>query len=184
MENTVPGFGYEQAVLQYPGLTPGGIGADDPALRARLAAAVGNVVFHITPDLPEFLIRGREREYFSWFLTKFATNTAAIDQACIDECVRCMSMPGALRCTLGYTRACLQDGEEFRGAIAERGELTIPVLAIGADNSLGEYTALSVAHVAKRLERDIVPDAGHWVADEQPRWVAERLLRFFASHAS
>ncbi len=182
MENLVPGFGYEQAVLQYPGLIPSSPGADDPALQARRAASVGNVVFHITPDLPEFLIRGHEREYFGWFLTHLATNTAALDSACIDECVRCLSMPGALRATLGYTRACFQDGEDNRRAVAEHGKLTIPVLAMGAQYSLGENTAASLSQLATNLEADVVPDSGHWVADEQPQWVAERLMRFFNSH--
>ncbi len=157
-------------------------GADDPALRVRKAASVGHVVFHITPDLPEFLIRGHEREYFGWFLTHLATNTAALDSACIDECVRCLSMPGALRATLGYTRACFQDGEDNRRAVAEHGKLTIPVLAMGAQYSLGENTAASLSQLATNLEADVVPDSGHWVADEQPQWVAERLMRFFNSH--
>jgi pimeloyl-ACP methyl ester carboxylesterase len=88
----------------------------------------------------------------------------------------------AWRATLSYTRACFQDGEDNRRAVAEQGKLTIPVLAMGAQYSLGEHTAASLSQLATNLEADVVPDSGHWVADEQPQWVAERLMRFFSSH--
>jgi pimeloyl-ACP methyl ester carboxylesterase len=181
MENLVPGFGYEQAVLQYPGLSPSAPAPADPGALARKAASVGHVIFHITPDLPEFLIAGREREYFGTFMTSIAANTAAIDAACIDECARCLSMPGALRATLGYTRAYFTDADDNRKAVAERGKLAIPVLAMGGEYSLGTRTAATLERVAESIEADAVPGAGHWVADEAPQWLADRLIRFFTA---
>jgi pimeloyl-ACP methyl ester carboxylesterase len=67
------------------------------------------------------------------------------------------------------------------GAFAEHGKLTIPVLAMGGQYSLGEYTAAGVSQLAANLTSDVVPGAAHWVADEQPAWLADRLARFFAN---
>ena len=41
--------------------------------------------FHMTPDLPEALVQGREREYLSWFYEAFSWQRGAIAPADIDE---------------------------------------------------------------------------------------------------
>lgn len=142
---------------------------------------VNHVAFHMIPDLPEMLIRGREREYLTWFLTRLAYDVGAVTGAAIDECVRCLSMPGALRSTLGYTRAYFQDGQDNRAALAH-GRLAIPVLAMGGSASIGTATAASVRQVAVDVDEDVIPDCGHWAADEQPAWLATRLIRFLEAH--
>jgi pimeloyl-ACP methyl ester carboxylesterase len=60
--------------------------------------------FHMTPDLPEALVQGREREYLSWFYEAFSWQRGAIGPADIDEYVRCYSQPGALRAGFAYYR--------------------------------------------------------------------------------
>jgi pimeloyl-ACP methyl ester carboxylesterase len=53
--------------------------------------------FHMTPDLPEALVQGREREYLSWFYREFSWQPGAIGGEDIDEYVRTYAQPGALR---------------------------------------------------------------------------------------
>ena len=89
IENLVPGFGFEEAVQPIP--------VCDPQDVRFHTGGVNHVTFHMIPDLPEFLIHGREREYFTWFVTRNAYNTGAMDSDCVNEIVRCLSMPGALR---------------------------------------------------------------------------------------
>ncbi len=106
-----------------------------------------------------------------------AISSRAIDRETIDECVRCLSQPGALRATLGYSRALYQDAADNRLAIA-RVKLTLPVLAMGGDHAVGEGLGQAMKLVADRVETDVIPNCGHWASEEQPQWVSERLLRF------
>jgi len=50
--------------------------------------------FHMTPDLPERLVEGRERDYLAWFYREFCWQPNAIGQVDIDEYVRTYSQPG------------------------------------------------------------------------------------------
>ena len=68
--------------------------------------------FHMTPDLPEALITGRERIYLQWFYRTFAYDPCAIDAAAIDEFVRTYAQPGALRAGFAYYRAIGQDAAD------------------------------------------------------------------------
>lgn len=175
IENLVPGFGMEEAVRP--------ITSSDQSSVIFQTGGVNHFTFHLIPDLPEMLVQGREREYFSWFLSRIAYNTGAIDEAVINECVRCLSMPGALRATFGYSRAIYQDGEDNRAAIAAKGKMSIPVLALGAEHSVGDRCGESISLVAQNVEAELIPDCGHWATDEQPAWIAERVLRFLSRHA-
>jgi pimeloyl-ACP methyl ester carboxylesterase len=92
-----------------------------------------------------------------------------------------MSMPGALRCTLGYTRSYYQDALDNRRAVAD-GKLTLPVLALGGAASTSSRAADSLKEVALNVEADIIPNCGHWACEEQPEWLAHRILRFLEKH--
>ena len=59
--------------------------------------------FHITPDLPEALVQGRERLYLRWFYQTFAYFPGAIGEADLDEYVRTYSQPGAMRAGFAST---------------------------------------------------------------------------------
>ena len=63
-----------------------------------------------------------------------------------------------------------------------KGKLQIPVLALGAESGAGDRVRTSVMQVATNVEADIVPHCGHWVADEQPEWLAERIRTFLTAH--
>lgn len=78
---------------------------------------VFHFVFHRVPDLPEFLIAGKEREYLKHFFDKIVLNTAAITPADLDNYVA-YSQPGAIRAGLEVYRAFEQDAEENRECLA------------------------------------------------------------------
>ncbi len=65
--------------------------------------------FHITPDLPEALTKGREDIYLGWFYSNFAWKTDAFEQPAIDEYLRTYTQPGAMRAGFAYYRALPQD---------------------------------------------------------------------------
>ena len=141
--------------------------------------------FHMTPDLPETLVQGREREYLSWFYSEFSWQRGAIGEADIDEYVRCYSQPGALRAGFGYYRNIPQDQADNRAILASGFRLNMPVLALGGARTeargRGEEPLESLRMIASNVQGGVIPDCGHFIAEEQPALLAERLLAFLAA---
>jgi pimeloyl-ACP methyl ester carboxylesterase len=132
--------------------------------------------FHQTPDIPEVLTAGKEREYLSWFYTKFAYNPEAITEADIDEYVSHYSTPGGMRAGFEYYRAFpINVGQNKEHANVK---LPMPVLALG-----GEYTGNAALTSMKSLATDvrggIIPFSGHWIAEERPDFLIKELVKFF-----
>lgn len=138
--------------------------------------------FHLTADLPEALTAGRERLYLSWFYRTFGHRPDAISEADVDEYVRTYSQIGAMRAGFAYYRALPQDAADNRATVA-RFKLPMPVLAIGgaSGRGRGREPEESLRRVALRVQGDVVPDCGHWIPEEQPRYLAERLQEFFVN---
>ena len=150
---------------------------------ATLAAGFWHWLFHMQPDLPEALVSGREAAYLEWFFERWAWRRAAIDRETIDSYVRAFSRPGRLRAGFEDYRATLTDdlpADEESFAAGRR--LEMPVLALwGAQGLVG---GLPVAEIWREYATDVraeaIADCGHFVAEEQPAVVAERLRAFLA----
>ena len=140
--------------------------------------------FHMTPDLPEALVEGRERLYLSWFYREFCWQKDAISSADVDEYVRCYSQPGALRAGFGYYRNIPQDQADNRALLASGFRLPMPVLALGGARAeargRGCEPLESLRAIAFNVRGGAIADCGHFIPEEQPELLAERLLAFLA----
>ena len=106
--------------------------------------------FHMTPELPEALVQGREREYLGWFYREFCWQRGAIAQADVDEYVRCYSRPGALRAGFAYYRGH-PAGQGRQSALLDSGfRLPMPVLALGGGEDRGARPRRGAARVPAR----------------------------------
>ena len=138
--------------------------------------------FHHTPDLPEFLTAGRERAYLTWFYRNFAWKADAIGEEAIDEFTRCYSAPGGMRAGFAYYRAAAQDARDNRVWFEGGLRLEMPVLALGGEKheargrGMEPYECLKP--ICSNITGEVVPDAGHFLVEDQPEYVAERLVRF------
>ncbi len=135
--------------------------------------------FHQMPFIAEALTAGREREYLSWFY-KYAYNPEAITSEEIDEYVRCYQAPGAMKAGFEYYRSFPLTGEQSREH-AKR-PLAMPVLAYGGSHSMGTGPIENMKRVATNVTGGVVPECGHWVPDEQPQWIAEKILEFYKAN--
>jgi len=160
LDVVLPGYGLEDLVR----LSPDGWG-------------IWHFPFHASP-MGEFLIQGREREYMSWFFRNMAYAPAAIPAAHVDEYVRSYSQPGAMRAGLAYYSAFHQDGVQARAWGEEK--LKMPVLGIGGSASIGPMVGEKLREVADNVTSEVAPECGHWIPEEQPVWLAERLETFLA----
>ena len=57
-------------------------------------------------------------------------------------------------------------------------KLTMPVLSIGGDKSLGQPLGEQVKLVATDASVVVVKDSGHWIMEEQPKQTMDALVKF------
>ena len=123
--------------------------------------------------------------YLSWFLHNLAYNPAAITQAAINEYVSHYSAPGGMRAGFEYYRAFPQDA--IQNMNYSKTKLTMPVLALGGGyipTFGGNITMPTIIYAMKILAQNVtgitVPNAGHFIPEEQPDFVVNSLNKFFS----
>jgi pimeloyl-ACP methyl ester carboxylesterase len=123
--------------------------------------------FHMVPELPERLIRGRERYYLTRFLCgeELDCKKASIDEALVDEYVRAYSRPGRLTAGLELYRALPRDAQANRAQAGPR--ITMPVLALGGEQGIGTVPLEQLSRVADDVTGGVVPGVDHWVAEQR-----------------
>ena len=165
-----------------------------PGLPEWEESQLWHFAFQATPDMPEMLVSGREREYLSWFFAGEAFDPAAVTPEDLDEYLRTYRQPGALRAGFAYYRAFKQDALVNRAWADAGGKLEMPVYWLGglsATNQLpmgqaepagtGDLLARQLAPVAIDVSGDVLEECGHWMSTERPERVAEKLLAFFGA---
>jgi pimeloyl-ACP methyl ester carboxylesterase len=153
------------------------LGASSPISLPGLEDCCWWFSFHQTPDIPEALTAGKEREYLSWFYS-FAYNPEAITEADIDRYVSDYSAPGGMRAGFEYYRA-FPINEEQNKELANV-KLQMPVLALGGEYSFGTAVLTSMKTLATDVRGGVVPLSAHWIAEEQPDFLVEQLTTFFS----
>lgn len=135
--------------------------------------------FHMAPDFPEVLTKGRERAYIAAQIRAWSHKKSAISDAAIDEYARHYSGPGGMTAGFNYYRALREDAP-FVAPFLGR-PLAMPVLAIAGRFGVGPKLADALAPQASRLTRVIAEDSGHFVAEESPELFVAELTRFLAA---
>ncbi len=116
-------------------------------------------------DVNEALVRGREQIYFGAEYAQSA-GTALSDQVVKYYVERLASSPDALHGSFLSYRAIDVSSAQNQERKARR--LTLPVLAIGGGKGIGQGVASTMRLVANNVESHIIPESGHWVAEEAP----------------
>jgi pimeloyl-ACP methyl ester carboxylesterase len=133
--------------------------------------------FRFNGRTPELLVRGRERTYFEYFWNDLAAEkTRSLPEADRRAYAAAYSRPGRMRAGWAYFVSFQQAAKDF--AELSRTKLTMPVLAIGGDKSLGEALGAQMKVVATNVTVVVLKDAGHWIMEEQPKETREELVKF------
>ncbi|MEY3887060.1 MAG: hypothetical protein RL650_1152 [Pseudomonadota bacterium] len=137
--------------------------------------------FHSESDLPEALIEGREDIYLRHMFSKGGARPDAISEEAQTEYIRAYSQPGAMRAGFNYYREMTRNARDNKAFIAQ-GKLQMPILVYGGGNKLvgrAMYAVDSWQRVASNVRGGIAEGCGHWIPEERPAWVVERLMAFF-----
>jgi pimeloyl-ACP methyl ester carboxylesterase len=144
---------------------------------------VFHFVFHQVPDLPEFLIAGKEREYVKHFLDKIVYNGAAISPKDLDHYALAYSQPGAMRAGIEVYRAFEKDAEDNRIWLEEHGKLEVPSLLMMGEKFMLAESAQSMANECHQgAQVSIITESAHYIAEENPQDFVAGVLDFVAKH--
>src|SRR2546427_3035098 len=133
--------------------------------------------FRFNGEYPEKLVKGRERTYFEYFWNVLAADkTRSIPEADRKAYTEAYPKPGRMRAAWAYFASWPQLAKDF--AQISQTKLTMPVLSIGGDKSLGNELAAQVKLVAVNVTVVVLPDTGHWILEARPNETTDALIKF------
>ncbi len=128
------------------------------------------------PDM-ERLVAGRERIYLDRFWNEFSANPGRFSEASREHYARLYAMPGAMHAGFAQFAAFDQDALDNQAFLAQ-GKLTMPMLAVGGQKSFGPMMATVMRFAAEEVHECVIPDAGHWLMEEQPEATVKMVRTF------
>ena len=131
------------------------------------------------PD-EERLVAGRERIFLDRFYDELSANPAGIDERTRQHYAALYARPHAMHDAFEQFVAFPKDAVDNQTLLA-KGKLTMPVLAIGGSASYGASLAVELGYVATDVKSVVVPNAGHWLMEEQPAATMAAILEFLKS---
>ena len=160
-----------------PGISPSPPLFLPPALNPRL----WHLTFNQLPaEVNEALVRGREEIFFGAELDASA-GTKKLPDAVVSYYVESLAGdPEALRGSFELYRqfpAMIVQNEQRKSR-----RLTMPVLAIGGEQSGGAGVAETMMLVADDVQDVVLPGAAHWVAEQAPEELLAALTQFLAPY--
>ena len=118
------------------------------------------------PDM-ERLVAGRERIYLDRFWNEFSADPKHFSEASRVHYAKLYARPGAMHAGFAQFAAFDQDARDNQAFVA-KGKLTMPVLAVGGEKSFGPTMAVVMRSAATNVQEAVIPNAGHWLMEEQP----------------
>ena len=133
--------------------------------------------FRFNGPTPEALVQGRERMYFEHYWNNFAADkTRSLSEADRKAYAAAYARPGRMRGGWAYFVSFPQAAKDF--AQLSQTKLTMPVLAIGGEKSLGEFLGQQMKLVASDVTVVVLKDTGHWILEENPKETTDALVKF------
>ncbi|MGW5465571.1 alpha/beta fold hydrolase [Streptomyces sp. NPDC003996] len=158
-----------------------GISVSPPAFGPEwLNDRIWHIGFNRLATINELLVRGREDIFFGF---EFDINAVKkLPDYAVNYYISTLaSDPDALRGSFSFYRAfdtTLSQNVERQKA----GLLTMPVLAIGGAQSVGDGAGTTMKAAAQDVQTLVIPDCGHWVAEEAPDAMLTALTTFLAPY--
>ncbi len=183
------GVGFQYAA-RYPGEVVRYAHLDYPLPGPGLSAAqYRNLSWHIAfnqqPLIPEAVVHDDVRDYLALFYPQVAfggsafggsRTTAPFADAEIDEYARTYARPQVLHGGFELYRTLGQDELDNTAAAP----ITVPTMLMTAQGSLAAFRAINGPRMANLTRTVEVPQAGHWLVEENPAFVTTELLDFLA----
>ena len=144
-------------------------------------APVNNRLWHIpfcrVETLPEQLVKGREGIFFGY---EFEIQGGKPSEDAIAYYVALLSQPDMLAGSFGFYRAL--DATLAQNEQRKATRLTMPVLAIGGEQSYGAHVGDTMKLLGDDVQSVVIPDTGHWIAEDAPEAMLAALTAFLSPY--
>jgi pimeloyl-ACP methyl ester carboxylesterase len=133
--------------------------------------------FRFNGEYPERLVQGREQIYFEFFWNVLAADkTHSLPDADRKAYTDAYARPGRMRAAWAYFASWPQLAKDF--ARLSQTKLSMPLLSIGGDKSLGEELGKQAKLVASDSAVVVLKNTGHWVLEENQQETMDALVKF------
>jgi pimeloyl-ACP methyl ester carboxylesterase len=133
--------------------------------------------FRFHGETPAALVHGRERMYFDYYWNEFAADkTRSLSEADRKAYTEAYARPGRMKAGWTYFASFPQTAKDF--AQLSQAKLTMPVLSIGGEKSLGEVLGQQMKLVATDVTVVVLKNTGHWILEENSKETTEALVKF------
>ena len=164
------------ALAEVPG-PPGAVPSPPMFAPGPLNDRFWHIPFNRINKLNEQLVQGREKLFFSW---EFTIQGGKLPDDLIDYYVGLLSNPDSLRGSFGFYRAW--DAMMTQNEKRKNTRLAMPVLAIGGAASSGDKVGEAMKLLADDVQTAVIPNSGHFVAEEAPDAMLAALTAFLAPY--
>lgn len=144
-----------------------------------------HIAFHTQPQVPETIVGDDVRDYLKLFYPQVSFNGTAFGGTSthspftdeeIDEYARTYSKPEILKGGFELYRALDQDVKDTVAAQP----VQVPTLVMAAQGQAQAIQGTAAPRMTNIVRALDVPNAGHWLVEENPRFVTTELLRFLS----
>jgi pimeloyl-ACP methyl ester carboxylesterase len=133
--------------------------------------------FRFHGSTPLALVSGRERIYYDYYWNDFAADAKhSIPEAQRREYTLAYARPGRMAAGWAYFESFPKTAVDFAKLATVR--LTIPVLSIGGDKSLGVPLGAQAKLISPDVTVIVLKHAGHWIMEEAPAETMSALTQF------
>jgi pimeloyl-ACP methyl ester carboxylesterase len=160
---------------------PPGVGMSRPMwLPAPANDRAFHLMFNHLPTMNDELVRGREDIFFG-FEFDIQAGTTKLPGDVVRYYIDILrSRRHALQGSFGWYRALDVTIAQNQQRVTRK--LTIPVLAIGGEQSLATRPAEAMALAADKVQTLVIPGCGHWVMEQAPKELLAALTAFLAPY--
>jgi pimeloyl-ACP methyl ester carboxylesterase len=158
-----------------PGITP----PNPLILPDQIKARLWHIPFNQQDKLNERLVEGREDIFFG---AEFAASAGKnkLPEYAVNYYVDGLSNPEALHGSFQLYRAFGTTAAQDEQRKTRR--LAMPVLAIGGAESIGDMVGDTMKLTADDVQSVVIPDTGHWLAEQAPEETLDALTAFLAPY--
>jgi pimeloyl-ACP methyl ester carboxylesterase len=132
--------------------------------------------FRFNGPYPEKLVSGRENIFFDSLWEGFSARAHSFPDDHKKYYLSQYSRPGRMHAGFSYFQTMPQDAKDNKELAKTK--LTMPVLSLGGEKSLGGPLGESMKVVSDSVTIKVVPNCGHWMLEECPKETLETLKNF------
>ncbi|MCB1735198.1 MAG: alpha/beta hydrolase [Gammaproteobacteria bacterium] len=146
----------------------------------RMSDFLWHFAFNRALDVNERLVEGREDIYFNYQFASKSGHPDGVPKYARDFYIELLRrVPGTLKASFDYYRAVDETIPQVRKYVTK--QVSTPVLAFSGALACGPMVEMEWHTLAANVESLIIPDCGHFPAEEQPESLLSALTGFLSA---